>query len=614
MKHKALKNKDEAKLIMFGRTEDNSREMPIQVIDKSNILVYDFDGCSNNRLQEVKDALQGTQYILHTTHSHDPQANNSSFRVLRHTTEDLSGEDYTNAYWNSILSNPKLKRLHDEGCFDHKAEEAARGWCIPSAPPEKIHLAESHIGTGIPFSPNTQNCVKPNNVSSIKAYKTEGMIGAGERNDTLTSIAGKLIKDIKVKEIVREKLHGINQLRCDPPLANHDVDTILNSIWKSHQIKHPEDKLQELVKVEVDEFDDIEIYQPSVDVLEVEPPPRKFVFDGFVPEGIVGAIAAQGGVGKSFTCLAMCSSVASGIMLYNKWTVGHQGVAVYISGEETRDEIERRLFYINRTLPYDYKKKISENIRIISFADKYFPFIKKDKDGNIIITDTVEKLTEKLLKDIKEPISMIIVDPISRFRDGDENDNTAGTRFVQALQKIRADLNDRCTLLGAAHVNKSSEFNGHSQNNVRGASAFVDGCRFVIEMGHLSTDKQKKLFDSERTADERYIYLDVTKTNYTPMLDPIYLRIHEEGVLKPADNVGEHTTLAIIKELEHGSYTKSAFKEEHSGAKGKYGLAEKEMVKKINEMKKQGLIEETPYQPLQVTEKGREYIASVGDE
>ena len=613
--HKVSLSKSEIPLMFVGRLKNNSRAKPMQVESKGNAIVLDLDKGKSDSLERIQDALKGIQHWIYTTHSHDPSNDNNCMRVFIHTTDELNQTNYRDAYWNLINSNSGLKKLSDDGYLDHRAEQPTRGYLIPAAPQDKKMLARQVIGGGIPYKPNTQKADYPKSDSSSQTITTEGMIPMGQRNDALTVIAGRLVKQLKVKELVREQLMGINQLRCEIPLPNYDVDTILNSIWQSHKLNHPEDKIQEQRDAEpADEFADVEIIKPSLSTFQVEPPPRKFLFDGFIPEGIVGAMAAQGGVGKSFAALQMCSSAASGFMLYNKWTVGNRGIAVYISGEETRDEIERRLYYINRHLTPEYHQKMSDNIRIISFADKYFPFIAKDEKGNIIITETVEKLVRKLLMEIKEPISLIVVDPISRFRDGDENDNTAGTRFVQALQKIRTEINERCTLLAAAHVNKAAESSGANQNNLRGASSVVDGVRFVIELNHLSAKKQNDLFGTEPSEKDRYIDLKVTKSNYTPRLDPIYLKITNEGVPRLAENAGHHVTLEILKEIEHGSWSQSAFKEEFSGAKGKYGLAERPMREKLKDMINNGLVESQAYGSMSLTQKGLDVIKSASME
>jgi len=602
--HRIVNDKDDTPMIFAGKRENNSRAKGTKTEAKTNLLVIDLDKNPECPLERLKTAFKGTQSYGHTTYSHDPSNKNHCWRWWVFTKEPLSVHNHKDAYWNMINSNPTLKQMSDEKLLDHKADEVDRGYFVPSISEDRKEFANTYVSTGVPFEVNTQKASIPKNDSSMATLKDGEKIPVGERNSCLTKICGGLIRELKIKQDVAEKLHGINLVRCEVPLDSQDVDAILDSIWETHKINHPEDELHEHAQ-QINE-DDFEVHQPSLEVLTVEPPPRPFLFKNFIPEGIVGAIAAQGGVGKSFISLQMCSAAASGHMLYNKWSVDYRGIAVYITGEETIAEVHRRLYYMNRHLPDNVKKQVVENIRIISFADKYFPFIKKDKEGNIVITEHVENITYKLLERIDKEISLIIVDPISRFRDCEENDNTAGTRFIQALQQMRIKLNDRATLLGAAHVNKSSEHTSHSQTDLRGASAVVDAVRFVIKSGHLSNDKQQQLFGTSRTADERYIDMEVVKTNYTPMYEPLYLKVGEHGILVPVNNAGEHTSLAIIQELANGSWSKNKFKKEYAGKDNRFGLAEKPMDAELERLDSEGLVYIT-HSSIEVTQKGKDY-------
>ena len=601
-----------AKLIGDYRRNEN-------VIEKW-CFVLDIDKSSFDVGTMLTEGLQGFQGCFHTTFSHDPMHKKYCYRVILVTDSSIAPDDYGTAFLNLVDSNGTLSELRDKGVLDMTAKDKGRFFYDFSCPPDRKDDAQYFRLQGCtPLIPDTQYREEPNKpsskVASVSAdYFKEKKVyeGTGQRNSFEAREIGRLIQEGKDKEIVIREALIINETQIVPPEPAQEIIRQVNNLWDLHFKNNPEDMpvtsspfARELIK-------DFKIYQPTFEDLTVAPPPRKFLIDGFIPQGIVGGVVAQGGTGKSFFALQLCSSVASGFMLYNKWTIGNVGKVVYITGEETTEEVMRRMYYLNRRLPDAVKKQIMDNMNIISFADQYYPFIGKDRDGNIVITPVVEELTSKLLMAITAPINLIFVDPISRFRDGEENDNTAGTRFVQALQQIRSGLNKDNTLLCAHHGNKGAgQGDGHHQNDSRGASSVVDGMRFMLKMSPLSQTKQKELFGTTPTQDDRYVDLAVIKTNYTKKLDPIYLKIEDEGVLTPVTKlVGLHLDIQILEEIQRSPTSKSNFTTMHGGVEGLFGLAEKVLRKKLSEMESDGLITIEPHHNMKLTKKGEMKITS----
>ncbi len=60
--------------------------------------------------------------------------------------------------------------------------------------------------------------------------KTDGAVGEGSRNATLTSFAGRLRHAGKNFEQIQAALHAENQANCDPPLLDDEVDQIAASV------------------------------------------------------------------------------------------------------------------------------------------------------------------------------------------------------------------------------------------------------------------------------------------------------------------------------------------------------------------------------------------------
>ena len=162
---------------------------------------------------------------------------------------------------------------------------------------------------------------------------------------------------------------------------------------------------------------------------------------------------------------------------------------------------------------------------------------------------------------------------------------------------------------------KGAEGNGASQNNSRGASSVVDGMRFVINMSHMAATTQNKLFGTEKTKDDRYVELHSVKTNYTNFIEPLYLHVEDEGVLVASHKpIGVHLNNQILRRISEVSMTKSAFKLKYGQKDNVFGLSERPLVTKIDELKELGLIKLPNNKPMILTGKGHNQLDEASDD
>ena len=603
-----VNRKEDATGTFYGKVKNNFRKN--ENIEERYGLVFDVDKCDVDIIEALDKAFEGYQSVIHTTHSHDPKHNKYCYRVFMTTTEPIKPEDYDAVFVNFVNNSKTLSELRDKGFLDMSAEQYGRfyyDWsCHPNRQDDAYCLIKN-VTSSKAHKPDItrikQATIKETNSPSVDPFKNfQEEYKEGTRNNSLAREVADLFKLSNSFNDVTQEAHKINQVKCVPPLDIKEVDAIVNSISKQERFNESETDGM---------FKDLEIFKLTWDNLTIAPPIRKWTLDGFIPQGIVGGIVATGGTGKSFFSLQLCIAVASGMSLYNLWSTTNNKQVVYISGEETKDEVVRRMFYLTRNMSDVFKKRVIENIHIISFADQFYSFIKKDRMGNVIITSVVEKLVEKLLSHIKDTIGLIVIDPISRFRDADENDNNAGTRFVQALQQLRVGLHKDATLMSCHHANKGAEVNGASQNNSRGASSVVDGMRFILNMNHMTKTQQNALFGTEKTREDRYVELHLVKTNYTNFIDPLYLHVEDEGVLVPSNKpIGDHLNNQVLQKIREVTMTKSAFKLKYSGKDNVFGLSERPLVTKIDELKELDLIEIPKNKTMKLTTKGWNQLES----
>ena len=109
------------------------------------------------------------------------------------------------------------------------------------APPSEITAGKyvwcntlEEFGASLPLPP--QELINKLQASSNGKEAIQKQISApildGHRNDALTRLAGKLLRENVTlpTALASELLHGVNLRRCVPPLPHQEVDAILNSI------------------------------------------------------------------------------------------------------------------------------------------------------------------------------------------------------------------------------------------------------------------------------------------------------------------------------------------------------------------------------------------------
>ena len=260
-------------------------------------------------------------------------------------------------------------------------------------------------------------------------------------------------------------------------------------------------------------------------LLATEPPPQQYVIDGLIPEPVAAAIVAPGSTGKSFWLMQLAACVASGTPFMGQ-TVPRPGGVLMLGAEDDRDEMARRLQSIVREYEWDGCRLDPE-----ALGENFYPMsvLGQDNrltyhDGRDIVRDA-RRVNEVIATANSIPnLRLIIIDPVSRFRSGDENDNEAATRFVEVLEQIRQETG--VTVLCAHHSRKGST--GDGADDIRGASAFVDALRFA---GTLSKPKPGKGLPRDEA--DKLVRFNVVKSNYRTDLSEHWMRRGVGGVLKP---------------------------------------------------------------------------------
>lgn len=239
-------------------------------------------------------------------------------------------------------------------------------------------------------------------------------------------------------------------------------------------------------------------------------PPLDFVLPGLLPETF-GLLIAPGATGKSQLTLDIAVSLALGREAAGGlFTRGIPRRVVVLAGEESDRLLAER---IRNLLSPDEQTdpNLHKNLVLLPMAGESCTLLENGRPTSIYDE----------LRAIAEGARLIVVDPLRRIHDGDENDSSDMTRVVVAMEQLAKATG--AAVLGLHHANRASTADSSSQNASRGSSALVDGARWQVNLSRMDERiaDRHTISDAERA---QYVALDYAKTNYLPPQPRAWLR------------------------------------------------------------------------------------------
>lgn len=433
----------------------------------------------------------------------------------------------------------------------------------------------------------------------------------GERTQHLTSLAGSLLAaGFGEVECIKRCLKWNSQNIV--PLDDDKVVATCRSICASDQRNHPERYLH-LLPV-----------QPLFDLkagridryLTSDPAPRRWLLKDTVVLGKAGAVIAPGGSSKSQWLLQLAVGVATGLPVAEHWEIGEQGSVIVFFAEDDDDEIHRRIKRIQKHLTGKGHgaalKGVEDHLYVFSTIGKNMLLTRSDASGEVSSTQVVDSIMDlaKQLSDLR----LIVIDPASRFRGGEENSNEDATRFVEALETLAKATG--ASVMLAHHTNKGSYgADGEpGQGASRGASALTDGLRWQMNLNRLS-ERQAKEIGVDKALLGQYVAATVTKTNYSAPPAPVILERLDGGYLSVvsgarAKNQAEYD--AVIRVLQiiqrTGAISAREIEDSYGGMKQPLKMAKQHVREVIKIAVAKGYLKGGQRQPLSLEPTGTEML------
>lgn len=271
-------------------------------------------------------------------------------------------------------------------------------------------------------------------------------------------------------------------------------------------------------------FDDADLNdQPGGDAPEPEPllkavsvfdvisnpsPPPAFVWDGYLPRGVVSLIGAHGGVGKSTIALMLAVCAVLGRPLFGVDTEASS--ALFVSLEDGADVVRHRLAGICKAWLID-PEQLRDRLHIVDGTEHPELFKAETRSAGETTGSYAE--LRKLVQDTGA--GLVLIDNASDAYGADEIQRRQVRAFIRALGSIAKPGNCSVTLL--AHVDKTTSRNKKADGGegYSGSTAWHNSVR-------------SRLFFSR--GDDDLLTLEHQKSNFGKRRDPLTLNWLDGGL------------------------------------------------------------------------------------
>jgi hypothetical protein len=202
-------------------------------------------------------------------------------------------------------------------------------------------------------------------------------------------------------------------------------------------------------------------------------PPRRWLYGRQYIRGCVSATVADGGIGKTNLAIVEGIAMATGRAILGV-PVPDPLRVLYWNGEESLDEIERRVHAVCQHHHIDPARELTDRFFMMSGFDEPIMVAKMHQGSLVFDPSFIERIKEMVTR---LQIDVLMLDPFVSIHRVPENDNTNIEAIVGQLAAGAHKLQIAIEL--AHHVRKPSAISGGDSSvaDSRGASALVNKSR-----------------------------------------------------------------------------------------------------------------------------------------
>lgn len=361
----------------------------------------------------------------------------------------------------------------------------------------------------------------------------------GERNQTLTSLAGTMRSRGFNYNAILAALTVTNQEQLEYPLTDSEVTQIAKSISR-----YAPDHAAIASDFEAVPSDLKGLLASNIDPKTI--PMRKWLMKNRFACGYTSTTISPGGLGKSILSMLDALSLSTGLPL-SGFEVERKVSTLIYNIEDPIDELQRRMvaLSIEHNIPLTELKRI----HLISGRDNPLMLAKNGKNGVLINKNAMQTLINYIEENAVE---LLTVDPFVRSHEVNENDNMQIDKVAWCYQRI-ADRTG-CAVHIIHHTRKQGKNDNGGIDSARGASALGNASRVCQVLNPMSEDEAARFgIPSEKR--NWYIRMDNAKANLQPPAEKAIWYEKTSVNIPNGDTVGalrfaDLKDLAAIKEEE----------------------------------------------------------------
>ena len=282
-------------------------------------------------------------------------------------------------------------------------------------------------------------------------------------------------------------------------MPTNDIASRIDEIEREHQ------KMERASKPEKRIFED-DVFVRNTTLADILGPPQDYLFYeiilgkqvGIMPKGEPCMIAAPGGTGKSFLALSCAIAAASGAPWLH-YQAKRPIKTIFIGAEDNQTTLGNRFYRLLRGMEihrnYETFEIMKKNLALWGKKGVRMPLTDEKGQGTKVFEDLKHRLEGE------GDIGLVVLNPARSFMARDtETDNGAASEWKDLICSL-TELPSRPTVLVTHHTNKTAirgagkdSVPSFDQSSVRGASALVDGFRWILNMQKVYQDGERKIF------------------------------------------------------------------------------------------------------------------------
>ncbi|MEO0957087.1 MAG: AAA family ATPase [Pseudomonadota bacterium] len=392
----------------------------------------------------------------------------------------------------------------DEPATDAEVE-AALAWIDPDCPYDAwisvLQALHAHFGAagleiadgwsqrGRKYEPG---CVE----KRWRGFSTEGGIGIG----TLFKIAADAGADLG--EIAREHGAGAALEDCGPSIRLVRVGGIPvppPGPWPKDWPSPAEMKAGARPPGAEAQAEHRPLFSPASMLADQPVPPRAWHVEDLIPSNTVTMIGGAGGTGKSLLALQLAVATAT----RGPWIgldVVAPGRALFMSAEDDRDELHRRLDDITRAAGVRMHSLDDLLIRSLAGEDALLAIL--NRRTNAFVPTPIYSALDDAMAEAKP--TLVVLDTLADLHSGEEEKRAQARQFVGLLRGLA--IRHSCAVVVLAHPSLNGISSG---SGLSGSTAWDASVRSRLYLERITEDGYEPDPDARR--------LRMKKANYGPV-------------------------------------------------------------------------------------------------